>query len=56
MNESIEMEIVRLVKEIAEDELELISAERLLLDDKIKRYTNAMNRKLDLIKILKDRS
>ena len=53
MDKSIEMEIVRLVKEIAKDEEELRRCDRLGLTSKIPQYTRSLDRKLDLIKILK---
>jgi len=56
MNGSIDMEIVRLLKEIANDEKDLRDAERWNHDDKIKRYTASMDRKLGILKILKEKA
>lgn len=50
---NIEMEIVRLVKEIASDEKEIIRAEQLELTFKAKRYRDSIERKLRLLEILK---
>ena len=51
--ESIEKEIVRLVKEIAEDELELKSAVMYKRSNAIEALTGTIERKMRLIEILK---
>jgi hypothetical protein len=53
MNEKLQDEIVRLVKEIKDDERELVRAQIYENELKIERLTASINRKLELIKILK---
>jgi hypothetical protein len=65
MNESIEMEIVRLIKEISEDERKLVSAEtqescfstesgKRKYTMEAKRYRDSIERKMNLLKLLKE--
>lgn len=53
MSNSIEMEIVRLIQEIEEDEKELVRAEKFGLKSKTEIYTKAIERKIKLLEILK---
>ncbi len=54
MSNNIESEILRLVKEISEDEEKLVDAERYTYTSgKAEKYRNAIERKLRLLEILK---
>jgi len=56
MENSIEKEIVRLVKEIAEDESDLGRAQRFENEDKSKRLLSSIDRKMELLRILKSKA
>lgn len=53
MNNSIEMEILRLVKEIARDEMKVMSALDYNLPEQAQTYKDSIERKIKLLEILK---
>ena len=54
MNNELEREVLRLTKEIQDDETALQRNIRLDVPDKIIRYKEAIDRKMALIKLLKE--
>ena len=56
MSKDIEMEIVRLVQEIAKDEKKVEDKLFWELPEEAKQYTDRINRKLEVLRILKDKA
>jgi len=56
MNKDIENEIVRLVREIADDEKKVKNKLSWELPEEAQQYVESINRKLEVLRILKDRA
>jgi len=53
MSKNIEKEIIRLINEIAKDEVTLMRADRLADLDNVRAYGNSINRKMEMVKLLR---